>query len=123
MFRRFALSHNLFDWVTQLDRRRPASRDQVIKEYEEIDILWCKAATFAEKNCRKLKKGNVAFSPEMNMIRITIRAWFLVLNKAKGMRVSSRMLSRALKKSMMTPEVRVLTEQAAQAQLKEAYRQ
>jgi len=57
------------------------------------------------------------------MIRITIRAWFLVLNKAKGMRVSSRMLSRALKKSMMTPEVRVLTEQAAQAQLKEAYRQ
>jgi len=103
LFCRFALSHNLFDRVTQLDRRRPASRGQSIKEYEEIEILHCKAAAFAEKNCRKLRKGNVAFSLELNMIRLTIRAWSLVLNKAKGMQFSSRMLSRALKKAKMKP--------------------
>jgi len=56
------------------------------------------------------------------MIRLTTRAWSLVRNKAKGMRVSSRMLSRALKKAKLKPDVRAFTEQDAHAQLKEAYR-
>jgi hypothetical protein len=103
-------------------RRLSLSREAAIREYEEIDVLGCQAAASAESKCRKLRKGSIAFSLELNRLQLTIRAWSLLLNKAKGKKVSSRMLSRALKNAKITEEARGLTIQAIQEQLKDSYK-
>jgi hypothetical protein len=72
---------------------------EVQAEYELLDELRCQVTSAAEHKCRKLRKGNVAFSPELNAARIVIKAWSLLLQKAKGSKVSSRLISRTLKKA------------------------
>jgi hypothetical protein len=61
-------------------------------EYEVLDKIRCQAAEFAQSKCRKLRMGQVAFSPELNQCRHIIHAWSLLLQKAKGGKVSSRLL-------------------------------
>jgi hypothetical protein len=58
----------------------------------------------AEKKCRKFRKGQVAFSPQMAHRRI--KAWSLLLKKAKGARTSSRLLNRSLRKASILPTAR-----------------
>jgi predicted GNAT family N-acyltransferase len=122
LFCKYAETHNLFKRVIQLDQKKFVSRRSTITDYEELDALGCKAVAFAEAKCRKLRKGNVAFSPELNMAKINIKAWTLVVNKVRGKRVSSRLLSRALKKAKLKADARALTKQEAQQKLKEAYK-
>jgi hypothetical protein len=122
LFCEYPETHKLFERVIKLDQKKFVSRRATITEYEELDALRCKAAAFAEAKCRKLRKGNVAFSPELNMARMTIRAWTLVVKKVQGKRVSSRLLSRALKKANLKADARALTAQESQQKLKEAYR-
>ncbi len=67
LFKQFAQPYYLFDRVTQLDNRKQAiSKEAAINEYEAIDLIRCKAAAFAESKCRKLRKGSIAFSPDLN---------------------------------------------------------
>jgi hypothetical protein len=84
LFHQFAKSHKLFECVKLLATRRlTLSREAAIQEYEGIDdALRHKAAAFAESKCRKLRKGTVAFSPELNKLQLTVRAWSVLLNKA-----------------------------------------
>ena len=51
---------------------------------------------YAERRCRKLKMGQVAFSPEIAKARILIQAWLLLDKRAKGLTVSSRLLQRTM---------------------------
>jgi hypothetical protein len=72
---------------------------------------------------QKALDGTVAFSPELNEARLLIKVWSLVVNKAKGRRVSSRMLSRALKKVNLPPEERGYEENLLQENLKFGYQE
>jgi HD superfamily phosphohydrolase len=94
---------------------------QVIQEYEELDRLRCLATAFAESKCRKLHTGQVAFSPELNAARLKIKVWLLLVSKAKGRKVSSRLISRSIKKANMNQEVKLFYEETLQEQLKLAY--
>jgi hypothetical protein len=95
---------------------------EVQEAYEFLDELRCKVTSAAELKCRKLRKGNVAFSPELNAARLLIKAWSLLLQKAKGFKISSRHSSRTLKKVNLPAHTRGLSIEAVSIQLKEAYR-
>jgi hypothetical protein len=49
--------------------------------------------------CRKFRKGNVPYSAELQQARDTIGGWLLLLKHKQGLKVSSRKLSRTLKKA------------------------
>lgn len=122
LYHQFADPLQLFERVNQLDlHAKTLPRSQVIAEYEELDLLQCQATAFAEAKCRKLRTGQVAFSPEINEARSLIRAWSLLVNKSKGRKVSSRMLSRVLKRVNLPLEVRGYDEPLLKEKLKSAY--
>jgi hypothetical protein len=56
-------------------------------------------AKIAEANCRKIWRGNVPYSDELQKARNKIECWSLLLKKKKGLKVSLRKLSRSLKKA------------------------
>jgi hypothetical protein len=76
----------------------------------------------AEKSCRKLKMGQVAFSPTVQAARINIYAWTLLLRRSSGHKVSSRLITRVLKKAKVPTTSRGHSEQDCRAKLKEAHR-
>ena len=71
--------------------------------------------------CRKLRKGNVTYSPILNATRLVVKAWNLILNKLKGKKVSSRLIARSLKKANLPIEVRGFSIEQVQEKLKQAY--
>jgi hypothetical protein len=36
--------------------------------YEDLDESRCKGIRFAERKCRKLRKGQVAYSPQLDVV-------------------------------------------------------
>jgi hypothetical protein len=69
------------------------------QEYEDMDHLRCQGVMLAERKCRKLRMGQVSYSPEIQQARLSIDAWSLLRKKAIGLKTSSRLLSRTLKKA------------------------
>jgi len=63
----------------------------------------------------------VAFSPELNAVRLKIKVWLLLVSKAKGRKVSSWLISRSIRKANMNQEVKLFSEETLQEQLKLAY--
>jgi hypothetical protein len=100
LFLRDITKYNLLERAHNIEKELsyPMS-SQLQEEYETIDALRCDAVSRAEQRCRKLRMGQVAFSPEINAARLTITAWALLLKRAKGNTVSSRLLHRSLKKA------------------------
>jgi len=76
----------------------------------------------AEKKCRKLRKGQVAFSPALQQAMRTIKVYTLLHRKAEGKKVSSRLLSRAIHKAKLTPVVHALSIVDLKVQLQESYK-
>jgi hypothetical protein len=69
LFHEFASRCDLFKKVEQLNNCiHILSNKQVVDTYEELDILHCQATAFAESKCRKLRQGNVPFSPALNKV-------------------------------------------------------
>ena len=93
----------------------------LIAEYEELDSIRCYVTASAEAKCRKLWTGQVAFSPELNATRLIIKAWSILINKTRGRKVSSRLISRTLKLTNISSEARGYNLTILQEKLKEAY--
>jgi len=109
--------------VQAFERKAPfMSKHEIAQRYEELDALRCEATAFAEKRCRKLRIGQVAFSPELNFSRLKIKAWLLLISKYKKRKVNSRLLKRALKKAGLPIAVRGLPEVDQQDRLQEEYK-
>jgi hypothetical protein len=70
-----------------------------IQEYETIDKLCRQHIKMAEKRCRKFRRGNVPYSTTLQEARNKIEAWSLLLRLKKGLRISSRKLTRTMKKA------------------------
>jgi hypothetical protein len=92
--------HNLHEQVRILEEKAkyPLS-PSLAKEYEELDSIRCNITYMAEKKCRKLCKGQVSFSPELQLTSRHIATWSLLRSKAMGGKFSSRLISRTLKKA------------------------
>jgi len=87
------------------------------QEYERLDQIRCQITAEAEKKCRKLRKGQVAFSPALQQAMRTTKVYTLLHRKAEGKKVSSRLLSRAIHKAKLTPVVNALSIAELKAQL------
>jgi len=76
LYHQFASPFNLFERVNTLDANlNHMSKFQIVAEYEELDNIRCQTTALAEAKCRKLRTGQVAFSPELNAARLLIKAW------------------------------------------------
>lgn len=78
------------------------------QDFEELDRLRCEGVQQAEHHCRKLKAGQVAFSPPLKLCMNQIKAWSLLQKRSKGGRVSSRYLDRVLKKAGITTQEKIM---------------
>ena len=68
------------------------------EEYEKMDKLYVAAFHYANKRCRKLKTGDVAFAPETLQLEARkANLWVLCLRKVRGCRVSSKLIKRIAK--------------------------
>ena len=76
----------------------------------------------AERKCRKLKVGQVAFSPELQQARREITIWRLLVKRRQGKRISSRLLDRSLAKTSMRPSSKTLPEEALSTALTAAHK-
>jgi len=97
------------------------SKYEIAQTYEELDLLRCETTSFAERHCRKLRTGQVAFSPELNLCRLKIIALSLLISKAKKRKVSSRLISRTLKKANLPANFKSYPVEKLQRLIKEAY--
>jgi len=110
LFHQYAGPLQLFERVQELERKASTmSRFEVANEYEILDNLRCDTTAFTEKHCRKLRTGQVAFSPELSLSRLRIKAWLLFITKVKKQKVSSRLLARTLKKAQISPAARAFS--------------
>ena len=64
------------------------------QEYERIDKIRVHCLLTAEKKCRKLKTGQVEFSPTIQHHRNLIRFWKLLQKRKLGYRIDTKYLSR-----------------------------
>ena len=99
------------------------AKSDLIQEYEVLDAIRCDAAIYSERRCRKLRTGQVAFSPELNASRMRIKAWLLLITKAKKNKISSRLIKRTPRKANIAMEIRGLSEEHLQNHLKEEYKE
>lgn len=124
LYHKHATKYNLFNRVMEFDQNyKYLSLEEVQQEYEVIDQVRCKVTATAELKCRKLRKGNVAFSPTLNAARLLIKAWSLLLQTAKGGIVSSRLIARTLKKVQLPSAVRGYSIEKVNDNLKLAYKE
>ena len=81
----------------------PLSSHQ-ITEYEKLDKLREQGMLIAERNCRKLKMGGVAWSPELQKLRTIILYLKASISRMKGTKVSARNLLKWSKKLKFSVE-------------------
>jgi hypothetical protein len=80
----------------------PASLSS-IAVYNYLDSIRHSCVKGAEWKCQRLHMGQLACSPSIQLARITNYAWNLLLDDASGRHVSSKLLSRTLKKALLSP--------------------
>jgi hypothetical protein len=73
-----------------------------ITKYNRLDNLRIQATLFAQQRCRKLKMGEVPYSPKLCFTGKKIRAWKLLLKKKSGGSVNTKYLHRKLKEAGIT---------------------
>ena len=122
-YEQFIQQHNLLQKAQELEAIStfPPS-NEYIKIYEEMDQLRRIGTHHAEKKCRKLRMGQVDFSPTIQRCMRAINTWALLIKKAKGGKVSSRMLARSLKKANISSHNRIMGLGYLQEQLHSAYK-
>jgi len=70
-----------------------------IQEFKEIDHLRTQGMQLAEKHCRKLKMGEVAWSPVLADCHSKIDFWPALVKVCSGKKVSSRLIHRLMRKA------------------------
>jgi hypothetical protein len=92
------------------------------QKYETLDSICCRCEAMAEKKCRWLRVGQVAFSPQLQQARRDIAVWRLLLRKKKGMKASSHLLQRLLQKTFIDPQVQQAALEVIKSHLATAYK-
>jgi len=123
LYHQYAGPKEVFKRVQDFEKRaQHMSGSEIIKEYEVLDCLRCEITANAERRCRKLRTGQVAFSPELNACRLKIKAWTLLISRAKRNKINSRLLKRELKKACLPTETRGLPLTVLEEKLKEEHK-
>jgi hypothetical protein len=93
-------AHQFLDRIQKIQSEFLAGNEETaIALYDEADAIRTAAILSADKNCRKLRMGNVPFSPMLLEHWQKILALRLLIRKLEGRNVNSKYLARQLKKS------------------------
>ena len=106
IYNKFLNEHNLFSRASCLQQQvdNGPTTPAIIKEWNEIDKLRIKGLKKAGRNCRKLRMGNLPWSPALGKARIRVHGWGLIRKKSKAKRnkklhLNNRYVRRTLKKA------------------------
>ncbi len=84
IYENFAIKHKLLGRVKRLEKKASyLLKKDPIEEFEQLDKLRCQGTALAEKKCWKLRKGQVAYSSEIHVCTIKIRACNLLRKSLK----------------------------------------
>jgi hypothetical protein len=120
---KYERQHHLLERAQRLSDRTEYWNEWDTVEYNEIDNLRSDGMLLAERQCRKLRMGEIPFSPEYSKLAQTVLFWRLVLKKQSGGSVDSRYFRRLLRRQGVTfPWIQTLTISNVKAQLQVAYR-
>jgi hypothetical protein len=123
-YRKYILKNNLPGKVRRLKDKASYPLSEADQRYfEDLDDLRCKGVQQAEKKCRKLRMGQVPFSPQLQQASRIIDVWVLIRKKAKGLKTSSRLLQRAIKKLSLPKDSQGLPLEDIEQKLKLAYQE
>jgi len=111
----FCAQHQLFSWSCALWKEvregMPLMMAQ-ITEFETIDELRVKGMNLAEQKCRKLRMGQIDWSPDLATSQAKIAAWTAVIRARLKMKVSSHLIHRLLKRAGLQSIRNVTLDQA-----------
>ena len=71
-------------------------------EAEDIARLRSEGIQYADRRCRRLFRGEVAYTPVLKQLVSTVRAWMYIRRKKDGKKVSSRLLAQLLKRAKLS---------------------
>ena len=97
----FLKRHNLERKIAQVQRIQRTGTvitTDAQRLLEEIDRIRTEGMLAAEKRCRKLRMGNIDFSPEMSKLKQSWGVLSLIIKKKMGGRVNSRTITRRAKR-------------------------
>ena len=96
--------HKIVEKLSDLNQQisGPLTKEQQ-ETYEKLDRLIIEGKTMAEKKCRKLHKGEVPFSPQVNQFGAMIQFWRLVRRQSLRQKHSSQQLERLRRKLDIRP--------------------
>ena len=97
-----------------------SSRELIHRKLDKLDCAITNAIRHAEKRCRKVKTGNVPYSPKLSEAGKVINLWNNVIRKKKGCNISSTYIKRLAKK-VGIPSPMMLTLHDAEFERKIAY--
>lgn len=119
--------HNLYERMEKLTKEigdNEMTFDQQA-EYETIEIRFKRAIKYADRNCRKVRRGKVPFSKEIKKVMAKIRVQKLVklrlIRKKENNRPRMRKLKRYAKKVEYEGPLEFKTIEEANKALKESY--
>ena len=103
LYHTLLLHHNLPQAISHLIQNHsvPLTHAQQ-QEFERIDQLRVRCILKAERHCRKLKTGNIEFSPTIQHQRNLIRFWKLILKRKQGQKIDTKYLTRWEKRLHIT---------------------
>ena len=116
--------HDLYNRVKTLEKSFVAESrwtPQLTQDYDEIDKIRENGMLYAEKKCRKLRMGGVAWSPVIQKARNTILFWTLLQRKRRKCHVSMRRILR-LKKRLGIKKEHLLSDLELSNKLDAAYK-
>ena len=94
--KKYFLTHGIVNWLVTLRKKMfPQNIMITMEELNKIDNLQTQLVLQAEKKCRKIKTGEVPYSPEDEQhYDREICLWLMVISKKSGKGVSTRLLAR-----------------------------
>jgi len=106
----FIQNHNLLERAYQVQRECTYPLQPHLQlEMQSIDSLRRLGMLLADRKCRKLPTGAIAWSPTVQRARDLVEIWGLLLKKKEGRRVSSRLISRGMARHHLMFRVRDIT--------------
>ena len=100
LYREFCEKHKLAQCTNSLFQQlanSPLTPEQV-HEFENIDYMQVVGMQMAECQCRKIKAGQVSWTPDYSLCLAHIHTWKLLLRKRSARKVSARLLRRSFRK-------------------------
>jgi hypothetical protein len=113
----FLTEHQIQSRLERLQQSMSTSQSAAdIEEYNLFDAIRTKGILFADKKCRKLRMGQVPFSPQLVFLWQKIKAWQLVLRKCRVAKIDSKYMKRVLQATDIA-DISLITEDDASENL------